>query len=357
MKNKPGFWLTPFGEVPATQLNRTLYNLSSEYAQRAIETGRDNDPALAKIDHVAALGAAAELIIKSTLAGISVTLLAGSKLNHATLNEWGHRPAQIHNSGDYKATSVAANESVARLNAFLPKGQAVDDPKSLFEIRNDAIHMGIMPSDADWDTAKATLTVFIDKMLHAREHLNLSADWDHFWSADSVVIATALRDKQLKKVRAQYEALVQDARRGYVVIADLPAHSRITLINQLVAQEQMLHDHRIVHACPGCGNLTLSAFYDMNYDFDVDGDADEDGVFSGIVTVSETAELDFAACPVCRLHLDRTNAAFADIKSTIFLGTKQANDEDAQAWSDEQSRKLHEMAEYADIEPDDMDEG
>ncbi|PVY28359.1 hypothetical protein [Williamsia muralis] len=354
MQSKPGSWITPYGEVETRQLASTLYRLASEHAQRAVAATHAGESGLAKVDRITSIGAAAELLLKSTLAGVSATLLAGNS-GTATLAELSGRRIELHQKPNaYKVATVGAAEAVKRLNPLLPETHSISSRENLFDVRNSAIHMGVLPTDAEYASVIGDLQAFVDEVLRAREHLGLLADRAKFWSDTYVNTVDAIRDNKLEAIRASVTALIDTAKANYArLVRNVDPDKQLELVNELSLRTEALHYLREMHRCPACQNSTLAALYDVSREVEID---DSDAPISFGFTVSESATLDFATCPVCDLHLDRSSASFLGIPLTIDRGTKDATHEEVEGFLDDKHERDRLAYEHADIDPLDPDE-
>ena len=342
--------MTPYGEVDSRGLPHKLLQLASEHAQRAISAS-DGTP-LNAFDRATSLGAAAELLIKSTLAGISASLLAGSG-SLATLAQFGAVPVHVLNPTGPKATTVGAADSRTRLNALLPSHCQVSPVSRIFEVRNDAIHLGVVPEEKEASAARAELVKLVDEVFAARAHLRQRSDLGEFWSAKYSSVVEAFRNKTIEDLRAKFDALVSQAAARYeTLFSPMEPDRRNAMISQITAQaaaRATTLDYVIrPHECPGCKNWTLQAFYELDRQLEIDDSDAPDGF---AVIARETRELDFAACPVCDLYVDRGSVGFTDISLSLSVRESHASEEEASAWLDGERDRLYQAAEYADIEP------
>jgi hypothetical protein len=113
-------WNTVYGLKSHRQLPAALFDLAAECARRAIEEpNRGPVTGLDKLIRLMSVGQAAELVVKSTLAGIDPTLLA-DKANTATLFALAGNKRRLQG----KVTTVGAVEAVRRLNECRPPTSA-----------------------------------------------------------------------------------------------------------------------------------------------------------------------------------------------------------------------------------------
>lgn len=330
---------------PRSHLPRTLYELAQHHARRAIRTPHVEDP-LDEYDRATSLGAAAEFLAKSTLAGISLTLLAGNHTT-ATLAEFGTRRTAPREA-DKEPVTVGPVDAVKRLNDFLPKSDPLAEPSSLFAVRNRAIHLGKLPDPTDAAANRAALVTWVSAVLERRRAFHQPGDWEEFWSPTYAEIATSIRDKTYAKLRSVFDQAVQDAARNYASLAnDLTPEDRQTRIEELVRRAHSIDLYTQPHRCPACHNQTLHGLYEVHRTVEVD-DSDAPDSFS--LFVRETAELNFAHCPVCNLHLDRRLAGFTEVPLIRDLGDKNATPEEMDAWGDDQYEKNRIAYEHADID-------
>lgn len=351
VENKPGHWMTPYGEVNSRELPHKLLQLASEHAHRAISAS-DGTP-LNAFDRATSLGAAAELLIKSTLAGISVTLLAGN-ISVPTLAQFGAVPVDITNSKSKKAVTVGASESLARLNSLLPSDGQVSSVSRIFEVRNEAIHLGVLPTEQEASAARAELVNLVDEVFAARTYLKQRhGELKEFWSDKYLPVVESVRNKTFEDLRAKFAARVSQASARYdTLVSPLEPGRRSEMISQITAQataRAAALDYLIrPHECPGCKNWTLQAFYELDRQVEID---DSSAPHSFAFVARETTALDFAECPICGLHVGRDSVGFTGIPLSVGVREGDATDDEASAWLDWQRDKLWQAAEYADIEP------
>ena len=202
----------PLGSGSSHQL-RPMYKLAAEHARRAIE-GAKSDPAsgLNKLDQLTSIGAAAELLVKSTLAGIDVSLLAGNATTSTLLGLISSGP--IARQGG-KVNTVGGVEAVRRLNECRQGATTIPEPKLVFEVRNDALHMGLA---ADGRTIQAALTELValaERVFDIRRALNQIADWDEFWSPKHLTIVQALQQAGYSQLGRHFISLIDAAKSAY----------------------------------------------------------------------------------------------------------------------------------------------
>lgn len=336
---------------PRAHLPDTLYDLAQHHARRAIREPRVADP-LDEYDRTTSLGAAAEFLAKSTLAGISVTLLAGSS-STATLAEFGARQT-APKRGIGEPVTVGAVDAVKRLNQLAAISPALPQPDNLFATRNRAIHLGALPTPTDATAAQAELVTWVDVVLERRRALHQSGDWEAFWSPTYAEIATSILDETYEELRRVFDRAVQDAAAMYgSLVDDLEPEARQILIETLVHRAHSVDLYTQPYRCPACHNHTLHGLYELHRTVEVD---DSDAPESVGYFVRETAELDFIHCPVCDLHLDRSLAGFTDVPLTRDHGDKNATSDEIEAWNDNQYEKHRIAFEHAEIgEPEEPD--
>lgn len=321
-----------------------LFRLAAEHARRAISSPTDTP--LDVYDRTTSLGAAAELLLKATLAGVSVTLLAGNT-NTSTLVRFSTARVKVYK--ETATSTVGASDAVTRLNDLLPKpSHTITTLKRGFPARNGAVHLGDELADTEFDSARAELVTLVSEVFAARRHLNQSADWDEFWSPKYAHIATAIREKTIEHLRDRFDTLVSNAADQYAQLVDnLEPEARHDVIQNLATRAENLDYLARGHQCPACKNYTLQALYETRREVDVDY---SDAPHSPAYFVHEIAELDFATCPVCGLRLGRTNVGFTDIPLTLDRGETDATADEVQAWQDNEYEKNRALAEHADAD-------
>ncbi|OBG87862.1 hypothetical protein A5699_18500 [Mycobacterium sp. E802] len=343
-------WNTPYGQKPHRQLPTAMFNLAAEHARRAIEGTQGGDTsALGKMDQLASIGAAAELLVKSTLAGIDVSLLAGNA-NTPTLLALIGRPSA---SGG-KVFTVGGTDAVRRLNECKPQGsKPIADPKLIFEVRNEALHMGLAAVDVTVQDALTELVALADSVFEIRRALHQDADWDAFWSPKHLKIVQARQQAGYEKLRQHFDGLLDAARTAYArLTAGLDADSRIRLIAELVMRAPEVGDAQMLrsHACPACQN-TLWVVYDVVRDVELD---DSDAPNSFGFFVKQSAYVASASCPVCSLALSKSDMMLTDIPFVLDLGDEEATPDEIEGWGD----APHDEDRWAGYEPspDDFEE-
>jgi hypothetical protein len=189
-----------------------MFNLAAEHARRAIEGPQAGDTSgLGKVDQLTSIGAAAELLVKSTLAGIDVSLLAGNA-NTPTLLALIASP--LARGG--KVFTVGGVDAVRRLNECKPQSsKPIVDPKLVFEVRNEALHMGLASEDATVQDALTELVTLAASVVEIRGALHQNADWDSFWSPKHLKIVQARQQAGYEKLRQHFDGLIGAARNAY----------------------------------------------------------------------------------------------------------------------------------------------
>jgi hypothetical protein len=343
-------WTTPYGQKPHRQLPTAMFNLAAEHARRAIEGAQAGDTSgLGKVDQLTSIGAAAELLIKSTLAGIHVSLLAG-KANTPTLLALIASP--MARGG--KVFTVGGVEAIHRLNECKPQNsKAIAEPKLVFEVRNDALHMGLASEDATVQDALTELVTLAASVFEIRGALHQDADWDSFWSPKHLKIVQARQQAGYEKLRQHFDGLIGAARNAYArLTAGLDADARIRLTGELVRRVPEVRDAEMLrsHACPACQN-TLWVVYDVVRDVELD---DSDAPDSFRFFVKQAAYVASASCPVCGLVLSQSDMVLTDIPFVLDLGDDEATPDEIEGWGDAQ----HDDDRWAGYEPspDDLDD-
>ena len=179
-----------------------------------------------------------------------------------------------------------------------------------------------------------------------------AGNWEAFWSTTYAEIATSIRDETYEELRSDFDQAVQAAAARYAsLIDDLTTEARHTRIEESVRRAHSIDLYTQPYRCPACHNHTLHGLYEVHRTVEVDdSDAPENiGYF-----VTETAELNFAHCPVCDLRLDRRFAGFTDVPLIRDHGDKNATPEEVETWNDGQYEKHRFAYEHADI--DELDE-
>jgi hypothetical protein len=320
-----------------------MFNLAAEHARRAIEGINAGDASgLGKVDRLTSIGAAAELLVKSTLAGIDASLLAG---NASTTTLLALIASPLARAG--KVFTVGGVDAVRRLNECRPQNsKAIADPKLVFEVRNEALHMGLASEDATIEDALTELVTLADSVFEIRRTLHQYADWDTFWSPKHLKIVQARQQAGYEKLRQHFDGLMDAARNAYArLTAGLDADARIRLIAELVTRAPEVGDAEMPrsHACPACQN-TLWVVYDVVRDVEVD---DSDAPNSFGYFVKQSAYVASASCPVCGLVLSQSDMVLTDIPFVLDLGDDEASPDEIEGWQDAQ----HDDDRWAGYEP------
>ncbi|MCV7175446.1 hypothetical protein [Mycolicibacterium sphagni] len=324
-------WRTAYGLKSHRQLPGALLDIAAELARRAIEDPRPGDDSgLAKLDRAIAVGGAAELLIKSTLAGISLSLLAGSANTPTVVALSGTttRPTQE------KVITLGGPEALRRLNSCRrPSSSEIAEPKFLFEIRNDALHMGLTPEGAALETALTELVSLVQAVFEIRRALGQEADWNRFWSTKHLQIVEARQQAGYERLNKRFKEMLAAAHSAYLrLTAGLGNFERSRLVAELNtrAPEVDGSEHLRSHTCPACEN-TLWVVYNVVRDIEID---DSDAPHSFAHFVKERGYVSSATCPVCGLELNQSDMVFTDIPFVIEIGEDEASDDEVQAWQD-----------------------
>lgn len=323
-------WNTVYGLRSHRQLSAAMFNLAAECARRALEEPNpDEGTGLDKLIRLISIGQAAELVVKSTLAGIDPALLA-DKANTATLYGLAGNTRKLQG----KITTVGAADAVRRLNECRPPSSPhIVEPKHLFEVRNDAIHMGLGPTAADLEESLTELVALVDSVFKVRAALSLSHDLRAFWSPKHIQIVQARERARYERLVNTFQGLITQAKANYArLIAGLGPEARNRLIAELVARTPDVDDEQILrpHKCPACQN-SLWVIYDVYRDIEVD---DSDAPHSFGLFAKVRAEVRSAGCPVCGLSLDQGAIVLTDIPFTLDLGEDEVTDDEHQGWYD-----------------------
>ncbi|AGB21653.1 hypothetical protein Mycsm_01234 [Mycobacterium sp. JS623] len=340
-------WNTPYGLKHHRQLPMAMFNLAAEHARRAIEgTKGGYTSALGRVDQLTSIGAAAELLIKSTLAGINVSLLAGN-LSATTLLTLIASP--LARPG--KVFTVGAVDALRRLNECRPHGATVIvEPKLIFEVRNEALHMGLVADGATIQAALTELVTLATDVFEVRKVLRQDADWNAFWSPKHLTIVEALQGAGYSQLRRHFSRLIDAAGNAYArLTAGLSPDERNRLVAELVTRAPEVDDSELLrsHPCPACQN-TLWVVYDLVRDVEVD-DSDAPNSFGYVV--KQSGHVSSASCPVCSLSLSPRDMVLTDIPFVLDMGQDEATADEIEGWQDTQ----HDDWAYSDYELDPTD--
>ncbi|AFS13640.1 MULTISPECIES: hypothetical protein [Mycobacterium avium complex (MAC)] len=325
-----------------------MFRLASEHARRAVEGTKKGGQGLAKVDQLASIGAAAELLVKATLAGIDVSLLAGNASTPTLLALIG---SPLAHQGS-KVITVGGAEGVRRLNECRPPGvPAIAQPQLVFEVRNDALHMGLAVEGSAIQAALTELVTLASSVFEIRRALQQDADWAEFWSPKHLTIVDALQQAGYSQLRRHLGGLLDEARKAYArLIAGLGPDERNRLIAELVTRAPEINEMERLqaHTCPACGN-TLWVVYDLIRDIEID-DSDAPNSFGYVV--KQSGSVSRASCPVCSLVLSQDDMVLTDIPFVIDLGQDEATADEIEGWQDAQ----HDEWASVGYEPDPTDD-
>ncbi|SKG34591.1 hypothetical protein [Mycobacteroides abscessus] len=353
-----GTWSTVYGQLRHLQLSDALHDLAAEWARRALEEPAQGESGLDAAIRLAAVGQAGELLIKSTLAGISPVLLA-DKANVMTLLKLTDNEPH---GAQGKMTTAGAVDALRRLNECRPPStQKIDEPKLIFDVRNDVIHMGLTPSDAALESALTELVILIEQVFAVRAALGQTDDWNKFWSEKHIRIVEARKRKRHRQLVWRLNDLLANARKAYGRLTlDLSRHARERLIAELTARIPTVDEGTQIvrrHICPACDN-TMWVIYDVNREVSLDDSEMPSGGSSIPHGYSLMVQLDAhvrsAECPVCGLFLDQNELALTNIPFTLDLGYSEASDNEEQAWRDAKNAEYE--ADFDDFDDWDGDE-
>jgi hypothetical protein len=184
-------WNTVYGPKPHPELPEAFFELAADCARRAIEEPPADQSGLDRWVRMTAIGQAAEMLVKATLAGVNPVLIAEKNSSTHTLWALAGITRQLPQG---KVATVGGTEALRRLNECKPPAPpGVPEPKSLFEIRHGAQHLALSPTDKDLDTALTELVTLVDGVFKIRDALNQSADLNAFWSPKHFAIVEARR--------------------------------------------------------------------------------------------------------------------------------------------------------------------
>lgn len=153
-----------------------------------------------------------------------------------------------------------------------PSCAPIVEPKLVFEVRNDAVHMGLTQDAATIQAALTELVTLADSVFAIRRALYQTADWDAFWSSKHLEIVHALQQAGYQQLRERFSGLTAAARTAYArLVAGLDLEERNRLIAELVTRAPAVGDCQLLrsHTCPACQN-TLWVVYDVVRDVELD---------------------------------------------------------------------------------------
>jgi hypothetical protein len=242
-----------------------------------------------------------------------------------------------------KVTSVGAVEAVRRLNECRPPNTPhVMEPKLLFEIRNEALHMGLAPSADDLEAALNELVTLVDSVFKIRRTLYLVADWGEFWSQKHLRIVEARQKTVYEQLLARFSEAIADAKVDYDrLIAGLGQDERNRLVAELMARQPEIDDEQTLraHKCPACQN-SLWVMHNVERRIEED-DSDAPHSFGLFAKVS--AYVDSATCPVCDLTLSQAELVLTDIDFVLDLGQDETTADEEEGWRDARDEEDREM--------------
>lgn len=317
------------------------------------EPGAD-ESALDKTVRLTAVGEAGELLIKSTLAGINPALLA-DKTNMMTLLKLTDNDVR---AAQGKMTTAGPIECLRRLNECRPTSSPkVTEPKLLFDVRNDVLHMGLAPTNGDLEAARTELVTLVAEIFDVRKALGQNGNWNQFWSDKHLKIVEARQRASHEQLVTQFKKLVAQARTAYQRLTDgLDQDARNRLVAELTTRIPSADDTQIVHPhrCPACHH-TMWVIYDVQRDIEIDDSEMPSGgsaIPHGYAFYARLhGQVDSASCPVCGLSLDQSELILTTVPFTVDLGQEEATDEEEQAWKS--ARNAEYEMDYDDAWDDD----
>lgn len=343
-------WNTVYGPKPHPELPEAVFELAADCARRAIEEPPADQSGFDRWVRMTAIGQAAEMLVKATLAGIDPVLIAEKNSSTHTLWALAGITRQLSRG---KVATVGGTEALRRLNECKPPAPpGVPEPKWLFEIRHGAQHLALSPTDKDLDAALTELVTLVDSVFKIRDALNQSADLNAFWSPKHFAIVEARRKAGYERLLKYYGEAIGEGKADYAkLIAGLSDNDRIRVVGELEARLPTTEDDQTSrkHNCPACGNY-MWVVYDVHREIDVD---DSDAPHSVGLYAIVSATVNHAECPVCNLHLDQEDLILTDVPFSLDLGIDQATDEEEDGWRDARDVEWRDEWEYADIDPAD----
>jgi predicted RNA-binding Zn-ribbon protein involved in translation (DUF1610 family) len=181
----------------------------------------------------------------------------------------------------------------------------ITEPKLVFDVGNDAFHLG--------STQEEKLA---EQVVAIRTALDQDADWDAFWSARHLELVEAIQKARYEQLLYEFESLASNAKEAYPQrISGLTPGERQHVIAELVACVPAIDDgqHLRAHPCPACGN-TMWVICDVTREIEQDF---SDAPHSVAYSVKKVGLVDSAACPVCGLQLDRADMIATDVPLQI----------------------------------------
>lgn len=342
-------WNTVYGQRPHRQIATIMFDLAADWARRAMDQPEPDETPLDKTVRLAAIGQAAELLIKSTLAGIAPALLAEKTTMSTLLPLAGttHKPTRG------KMTTAGAVESLKRLNEVRPANTPhISEPKLLFDVRNGAIHMGLAPTEDDLESSLTELVTLAAQVFKVRKALLQDSDWGAFWSTKHIKIVEARQRARYERLVRGFNELIAIAKAAYArLTAGLDQNERNRVVAELVARAPVVEDTQTVrpHTCPACQNQ-LWVVYDVLREVDIDESDMPHGV-AFFVRISAT--VDYAECPVCNLTLDGDELALTAIPFTLDLGEDEATEDEEEGWRDARDAENEDRWDDYPGDPDD----
>ena len=342
-------WNTIYGQKAHPDLAGALFELAADCARRAIEEPPADQPGFDRWVRMAAIGQAAEMLIKATLVEIDPVLIA--EKNSGTHTLWA-LTGIARKLPQGKVATIGGTDALRRLNDCRPTGApAVAEPKELFEIRHGAQHLALAPTDKVLDTALTELVTMVDGVFNVRAALAQSADLAAFWSPKHFTLVEARRKAGYDSLVEYFRDEITAAKKDYIrLVAGLGESERNRVVGELEARPPLTDDDQTTrrHNCPACGNY-MWVVYDVQREIEV-AEADFHD-FSLYAIVSGTVE--HAECPVCNLHLDQEHLVLTDVEYTLDLGHDEATDDEADGWRNARDAEYAEQTHDADIDPED----
>lgn len=342
-----GSWNTIYGTKTPHELAAALFELAADCSRKAIDEPPADQSGFDRWVRLTAIGQAAEMLLKATLANINPVLIADNTgmATLCALSGNGQQP-----SG--KVATASGVEAFKRLIACMPAGmKGIPEPKAVFEVRHGAQHLALA-NDEDLETALTELVTLVDWVFKVRAALNQQADLSAFWSPRHFAIVEARRKARYEDLREYFGGVVGEAKAVFIrLTAGLSDNERNRVIGELEARQPPVEDEQTArkHNCPACGSY-MWVVYDVHREIDIDESEMPHGV-SFYANVSGTAN--YAECPVCDLFLDAEYLVLTDIELQLDLGIDQATDDEEEGWRDARHAEHATEWEYADLGPDD----
>lgn len=323
-----GHYSSEYKELP-----QHLLWMAAHHARNAGSLGGTTDIAELN-DQAVSIGTAAELLAKSTLAGISFHLIAADTKVPTLLT--------LSGVGDSTPlpdlSTIGAETAVSRLN--IADGNHFNIRSKNYElvyaVRNSALHLGAVSTDANRD-ALVKLVDLVHRIFVGRQKLEQPGTEDQFWGPKLLPYIKGLLNEAHTATRRMYHDAIHQAKHNYEKLIAAIGHERhAEVVAQLANTEPYIEEFDYDTAvepevCPACGNKAWLVYH--VYRGDPQFEVDDDGR-PGPTYVSRAAIAETLRCSVCKLNLSSPELEFAGLDRTVDLEEDDATSREIQDYED-----------------------